>query len=113
MSDAPPRATESPRDMSDPRYPRYADTPMPDNTVVPDDISEGEDNAQQSPTLLTQAMTMAIVAMLLAHLWSLWTLRTDINIIMSYQREHVQQYQHIAHLLQNMHQVKWQMVPSS
>lgn len=116
MSDGPPRITELPPDMATPRYPRYAETPMPDNNAMDDDTSQADEDQeaiQESSSFLTQAMTIAVGAMLLAHLWSLWTLRTDINIIMSYQREHVQQYQHIAHLLQNMHQVKWQMIPAS
>jgi len=117
MSDGPPRSTESPPDITNTRYQRYPETPMPANNTVDDDTSEADQDEEasqdSSSSLLTQAMTIAVGAMLIAHIWSLWTLRTDVNIIMSYQREHVQQYQHIAHLLQNMHQVKWQMIPAS
>jgi|TARA_B110000858_G_scaffold119844_1_gene136931 hypothetical protein len=80
------------------RYPQYPETP------------EHSHQEEEPSTLYTNALTCLCIAIAIAHLCSMWTLRTDINILMEYQKENTQQYAHISTLLQNMQQVRWQMV---
>lgn len=110
MADAPPVDIndDAPPPITN-RYPRYPDTPMPDDD---DDESVQEEFQPETSPFYKKAMFVAIVAMFISHLISMWTLSADVNILMAYQKEHAEQYKHIAHLLENMHQVKWQMVPA-
>jgi hypothetical protein len=48
---------------------------------------------------------------MIAHLWTVWTLRADINIVLAYQEENSQQYKYIIDLLQNM-KPQYQIVPA-
>lgn len=95
--DGPPIGTPGDLHMTD-NHPRYANPPEHSHT---EDI----------PTH-SNAFLVVCIAITIAHLWTIWTLRTDINIIMEYHKENIQQYTHISTLLQNMQQVQWRMVPS-
>lgn len=79
-------------------HPRYPNTPE-------------HSHIEDVPTY-SNAFIMVSIAITIAHLWTIWTLRTDINIIMEYHKENIQQYTHISTLLQNMQQVQWRMVPA-
>ncbi len=94
-------------------YPQYADTPMPfDDDSQDDPTQDDEDDEQETSGVFYNAFTLLAVAIAIAHLWTVWTLRTNINIVLAYQKEHAQQYSHIIALLQNMKQVQWQIVPA-
>ena len=60
----------------------------------------------------SHALQVILIAIAVALVWSVWTIRADMNILLAYQKEHVQQYTHISKLLQNMKQVQWQIVPA-
>ena len=66
----------------------------------------------EEPGLFKNMLIIACIAIGLAHVWTMWTLRADVNIIMAYHKENAQQTAHISTLLQNMQQVQWQMVPT-
>lgn len=85
---------------------------MPEDGESIESNNDNDDHFDQTP-LYNKATIVCIIAMFISHLWSVWTLAADVNILMAYQQEHAEQYKHIAHLLENMHQVKWQMVPTS
>ncbi len=72
---------------------------------------EPEDDRKES-RLCENIMFFIFATITLAHFWTVWTLQADVNILMQYQKEHVDRYKHITKLLENMHQVKWQMVPA-
>ena len=97
-------------------YPQYADTPMPYDDDSQDDDSQDDptqcDEQQETGGVFYNAVTILAIAIAVAHLWTVWTLRADINIVLAYQKEHAQQYSHIIALLQNMKQVQWQIVPA-
>ena len=114
IMDAPPITTsdEGPPSITD-RYPQYASTPMPTDTGSEDGEYEEQATTSYGSSFLKNATLICVLALLISHLHSMWTLSTDVNILLAYQKENVEQYKHIAHLLQNMHQVKWQMVPST
>lgn len=97
------------------RYPQYAETPMPGNAESAGSESDEEYDirSDQTSPFYKNAMFVCIIGIFISHLWSMWTLSADVNILMAYQTEHAEQYKHIARLLENMHQVKWQMVPTS
>jgi hypothetical protein len=105
--DAPPRDTiemeDSPPDIQRLRQ-RYPDTPMPY-----EDESEGQ--AAPPSKMLEQTLLILFIAIAIAHLWTIWTLRADINIVMQFQQEITHQNKHIAELLHSQHQVQWQIVP--
>jgi|TARA_B110000091_G_scaffold122459_1_gene131762 hypothetical protein len=99
---------------------RYPETPMPNHD---DDDDDDDDEAtlprhEQPETDRKETRTcenllfFIFVTVVIAHFWTVWTLQVDVNILMQYQKEHVDQYKHIAKLLEDMHQVKWQMVPA-
>lgn len=104
--DGPPKGSASTHNMKG-GYPKYAETPMPDNGY---DDSESDEAANTG--LFSNTLQILFIAIAIAHLWTVWTLRADINIVLEYQKEHAQQYVHIAKLLQNMKQIQWQIVPA-
>lgn len=104
----PPITSSSDQKLSG-SYPQYADTPMPYDD---DEQDEEEEDIQNTSGVFYNAVTMLAIAIAIAHLWTVWTLRADINIVLAYQKEHAQQYSHIISLLQNMKQVQWQIVPA-
>ena len=112
MSEGPP--TDSPPDItSSISGRRYPDTPMPN--YPEDEDEEFEDSASDIPprnSLFDNAIQVLFIAIAIAHLWTVWTLRADMNIMMQFQKELGQQNKHITDLLHNQHQVKWQIVPS-
>ena len=87
---------------------RYPDTPMPDGYEAD---SESEEESAEKPKFLEQALMVLFIAIAIAHLWTIWTLRADINIVMQFQQEITHQNKHIAELLHSQHQVKWQIIP--
>jgi len=110
---------DSPPPITGLRQRKYPETPMPNRDSEEDDESyddlprheEPEEDSAKS-RLCENLMFFIFVAIAIAHFWTVWTLQADVNILMQYQKEHVDQYKHIAKLLENMHQVKWQMVPA-
>ena len=55
-------------------HPRYPNTPE-------------HSHIEDVPTY-SNAFIMVSIAITIAHLWTIWTLRTDINIIMEYHKEY-------------------------
>jgi hypothetical protein len=108
--DGPPKGDSSICNMKG-GYPKYAETPMPDG-YDGDDDSDSELGSSASTGLFSNTLQVLFIAIAIAHLWTVWTLRADINIVLEYQKEHAQQYVHITKLLQNMKQVQWQIVPA-
>jgi len=102
-------------DVSDDEGPptgrQYAPTPMPAHQEP-----ERDDNNDEAPTInifWNNSFLLIIIAIAIGHFGIIMALRADVNMIMAYQQEHVGQYKHMVDLLENMQQVKWQMVPSS
>jgi hypothetical protein len=111
MDDGPPIDTveDSPPDITNGISRKYPKTPMP----FEDDESEEYEETKTEPTSIFQsALYILFIAIAIAHLWTVGTMRTDINITMQFLREITQQNKHITDLLHNQHQVKWQIVPS-
>jgi hypothetical protein len=109
--DGPPKGSSSTHNMKG-GYPQYAETPMPENGYDGDDDSESELGSSVKTGLFSNTLQILFIAIAIAHLWTVWTVRADINIVLEYQKEHAQQYVHITKLLQNMKQIQWQIVPS-
>jgi len=103
---------------------RYPQTPMPtsDERLTSDEEDESfedlptheepETDDRKEYRLCENLMYLILVAITIAHFLTVWTLQADVNILMQYQKEQVDHYKHIAKLLENMHQVKWHMVPA-
>lgn len=111
VDDGPPRdnaEVDSPPDIQRIRQ-RYPDTPMPHDYDGESDLSE--ETTQRPYKMLEQTLLVLFIAIAIAHLWTIWTLRADINIVMQFQQEITHQNKHIAELLHSQHQVKWQIVP--
>ena len=107
MSDAPPKDDELESPPDSPRgNRRYPNTPMPSH--FEDDI----DDQTETSSYYSRSMLTLFVAIAIAHLWTVWTLRADMNIVMQFLQEITQQNKHITDLLHNQHQVKWQIVPT-
>jgi len=83
----------------------YPTTPMPT-------LLDPERDEETSSSRLYDAMLFVFVIVALGNLWTVMSLQNDVNAILAYQQEHIVQYQHMTQLLENMQQVKWQMVPS-
>ena len=84
---------------------KYPETPMPQH-------EEPERDSPQ-PNVFNNSILFLFVALALGQFWTVMALQTDINIVLAYQQEHVGQFKHMVNLLENMQQVKWQMVPST
>ena len=89
----------------------YPETPMPSHfeNDYEDTSSEASDNQS---SIFGSSLKILFIAIAIAHLWTVWTLRTDMNITLQFLREITQQNKHITDLLHNQHQVKWQIVPT-
>jgi len=118
MTDGPP-STDSPPDMTSSTNGRqYPNTPMPNFQEEDYDYDSDTESADQPKksdnenSLFDSAIKALFVAIVVAHLWTVWTVRADMNIMMQFQTEIGQQIKHITDLLHNQHQVKWQIVPS-
>lgn len=111
MSDAPPTGKATTQGIKG-SYPKYAATPMPDSDSYDGDADSDVDETEKDSSLFSNTLYVLFIAIAVAHLWTVWTLRTDINIVLEYQKEHASQYRHITSLLQNMKQVQWQIVPA-
>jgi hypothetical protein len=114
MNDGPPTTTHDIQQSNNGR--QYPNTPMPkyqdDNyDADSDDDSDTESDRQPKNSLFESAIKVLFIAIAVAHLWTVWTLRADMNIMMQFQNEIGQQNKHITDLLHNQHQVKWQIVP--
>jgi|TARA_B110001450_G_scaffold253820_1_gene278000 hypothetical protein len=112
---------DSPPPITGLRQRKYPETPMPGRESEEDEDEESFDDLprheepeddQPKSRLCENMMYFIFVTIAIAHFWTVWTLQADVNILMQYQKEHVDQYKHIAKLLENMHQVKWHMVPA-
>lgn len=108
-TDAPPTGTLHTHGIKG-AYPQYAETPMPDHDGY--DADSDADEGEKETSVYSGTLYVLFIAIAIAHLWTVWTLRTDINIVLEYQKEHALQYKHITSLLQNMKQVQWQIVPA-
>ena len=87
---------------------KYPETPMPTH-------EEPERDEEEIPTrnsFLNNSVVLLFISIAIGHFWTVMALQADVNIIKVYQQEHVGQYKHMVDLLENMQQVKWQMVPS-
>lgn len=59
-----------------------------------------------------QALLVLAAALTVAHLWTVWTIRADMNFVMHHLDEVTQQNKHMTQLLHTQRQVTWQIVPS-
>lgn len=111
VDDGPPKSTVKMNSM-DGSYPKYAETPMPG--YEQDDESEPDTEISESNITFgfTSPFNILLLSILVAHIWIVWTMRSDMNILMAYQKEHAQQYTHIVSLMQNQKQLQWQIVPA-
>ena len=91
---------------------QYPNTPIPNFEEDDYDDLDTESVDQPNNSLFESAIKVLFIAIAIAHLWTVWTLRADMNIMMQFQKEIGQQNKHITDLLHNQHQVKWQIVPS-
>lgn len=87
---------------------KYPETPMPTH-----EEPERDDEEVPTSSFWNNSILLLFIAIAFGHFWTVMALQADVNIIMAYQQEHVGQYKHMVDLLENMQQVKWQMVPSS
>jgi len=104
--DAPPTGIPSVQSKGS-IYSRYAETPMPYDA----DTDSEPDTEALSGSMFPNAAVCAMIAILVIHMWTVWTMRADVNIVLAYQKEHVQQYKHIIELLQNM-KPQFQIIPA-
>lgn len=101
--EGPPRDS----DIHDHLSRRYPETPMPG-----DDEGSEPDTGTSANSSFHGALKVLIITIAIAHLWTVWTLRTDMNIIMQFMNEITQQNKHITGVLHNQRQVRWQIVPT-
>lgn len=107
--DAPPTSATQSKLGS---WPKYPETPMPDNNSEQDYEEDEQQSSQPHNTLFENAILILCVGICIAHLVTIWSVRADLNIILQYQTEHVAQYKHITHLLESKQQLQWQIVPA-
>lgn len=100
----PPKDTDGPPDIHRLGR-RYPQTPMPSDFDEEVDEHPGVSRWQQ-------ALIVLGVALLVGHLWTVWTIRTDMNAVMYHLNEVSHQNRHMTRLLQSQQAVKWQIVPS-
>lgn len=93
-------------------WPKYPETPMPDNSSEQEYDEDEQPSSQTHSSLFENAILTLCIGICIAHLFTIWTLRADLNIILQYQTEHVAQYKHITHLLESKQQLQWQIVPA-
>jgi hypothetical protein len=106
--DGPPTNGQPPTSLKG-RQRGYPETPMPYDG---DDDADSEIDEQPTKgSFFNNAIIVLIGAVMIAHLWTVWTLRADINIVLAYQEENSQQYKYIIDLLQNM-KPQYQIVPA-
>lgn len=91
--DAPPRG---PVEVHSPasRYPRYPETPMPEPE---------EDEVEEKRW--SWSVLFLLVAMVVAHAWSMAEMRQDIQTILQYQMEYAQQ-------TRQQTPMQWKIVPN-
>tara|TARA_B110000483_G_C17706116_1_gene355295 strand:+ start:153 stop:503 length:351 start_codon:yes stop_codon:yes gene_type:complete len=77
---------------------RYPETPLHDRTVP------------NSLPITEICMSSICLAVIIAHLWTVWAMRADVNVLMVNQKETRQQIGHIAKLVETMHTVRWHLV---
>lgn len=102
--DAPPTGNTTNQTMKG-TYPQYAETPMPYENESEPDIEA------TNVGLIPNAMICILIAIMAVHVWTVWTMRADVNILLAYQKEHAQQYKHIISLVQNM-KPQFQIIPA-
>lgn len=110
MSDA----TSTPQTMTG-AYPKYA--PIGIGADAEDDYgydadSESDERSSGNSSFYKNSMYMLIFAMAIAHIWTVYTLRTDMNIVLAHQEENSHQYKHIIQMLQKHTIAQWQIVPA-
>jgi len=99
VDDAPPLDTELQEEDDESRtYRQYPTTPLHNDTIP-------------KPLPLTEICIFSILlAIIVAHLWTVWSMRADVNIMMVRQKETQQQISHITKLVETMHTVRWRIV---
>jgi len=82
----------------DQTYRQYPTTPLHNGTTP-------------KPLPIAEICIFSIVlAIIVAHLWTVWSMRADVNIMMAQQKEIQQQISHITKLVETMHTVRWRIV---
>tara|TARA_B110000971_G_C20017372_1_gene504611 strand:- start:1337 stop:1663 length:327 start_codon:yes stop_codon:yes gene_type:complete len=102
--DGPPRDTdfetesnESDEDIAEVRR-RYPETPIHNGTTP------------KALPIAEICMVTTLLAVIVAHLWTVYSMRADLSILTVNQQETQQQISHIAKLVETMHQVRWRIV---
>lgn len=111
MDDGPPTdiVHESRSERDRPSGRRYPDTPMPQHF---EDDADDEDTEEPNTSILGSSLKFVVAVLFITHMWIVWTMRTDMNIILQFLQEITQQNIHMTSVLHNQHQVKWQIVPT-
>lgn len=111
VDDGPPKSAGNPNSTSG-SYPKYAETPMPDYEDDDEIDSDIDIHTTNSNSGFLNTFNVLILSILVILTGMVWTMRTDMNILMAYQKEHAQQYTRIVSLMQNQKQLQWQIVPA-
>lgn len=101
MDDGPPRDIDLHHDSdsdSEIKMRKYPETPLHNGT------------APKPLPIAEICMVSVLLAVIIAHLWTVWAMRADVNIMMVRQKETHQQIHHITKLVETMHQVRWRLV---
>ena len=98
----PPRDVDMNQDNDDDNisdiHRRYPETPLHNGT------------APKPLPIAEICMVSVVLAVIIAHLWTVWAMRADVNIMMLHQKETQQQIKHIQQLVETMHTVRWRLV---
>ena len=111
VDDGPPKSAGKPNSISG-SYPKYAETPMPGYEDDDETDSDIDIHTTNSNSGFLNTLNVLILSILVIVIGMVWTMRTDMNILMAYQKEHAQQYTRIVSLMQNQKQLQWQIVPA-
>ena len=112
VDDGPPKSGAKTNSISG-SYPKYAETPMPNGYEEDDETDSDIDiHTSNSNSGFLNTFNVLILSILVILTGIVWTMRTDMNILIAYQKEHAQQYTHMVSLMQNQKQLQWQIVPA-
>ena len=111
VDDGPPKSAGKPNSISG-SYPKYAETPMPGYEDDDESDLDIDFHTTNSNSGFLNTLNVLILSILVILIGMVWTMRTDMNILMAYQKEHAQQYTRIVSLMQNQKQLQWQIVPA-
>ena len=113
--DGPPPITDATSKNLSGNYPKYAHVPIgaqAEDDYAYDADSETDESSPEKNSLYKTSMYVLLCAIAIAHVWTIYTLRTDMNIVLAHQEEISHQYKHIIQMLQKHTISQWQIVPA-